>query len=93
MKKPLGRHGNIFRIMVQAALQRAAARGQKKIIFQAGYANEITQRRSDAVGNWGRELITAENLASPAKKLCPLAKTIYPNKARGFNLPAAEPKQ
>ena len=66
-EKTLGRHGNIFRIMVQAALQRAVARGQKKIIFQAGYANEITQRRSDAVGNWGRELITAENLAVQQK--------------------------
>ena len=58
----LGSHGNIFHAMVQGAIKNALARGQKKIIFQAGYANVITQGRAKKVKTWGRELITPKNI-------------------------------
>ena len=63
----VGRPANIYKIMVQGAIREALRRKQERIIFQAGYANQLAQANIKNIETLGRELITPHNLAQHQK--------------------------
>ena len=75
LNKILGGKANVYKIMVQRAIQEALSTGKKKIYFQAGHAAEIAQWYDRSLFYY-RELITPANFgfyqrehAARAKKL------------------------
>ena len=61
LQEVIGSNGNMYRIMVQTAIQEGLKRGLTRFIFQGGYANEITQwaRKEEFQA---REIITTKNI-------------------------------
>ena len=63
----LGRPRNIYKALVQEAIKWSLTKPEKKIIFHAGYANQLAQLSGLPGDFQGRELITKKNLAVQQK--------------------------
>ena len=59
----IGKEGNIYKIMIQETIKWALAHNYEKIIFMAGYANEIAQSGESSDDQASREMITEETIA------------------------------